>query len=143
MTTANAALITVLLIDRPMCLAYIGAKTGVSTPEVDQDLTHIARALHVRRDEGERCRTCGETATVFSFERATTDLKVAVERLLVQTPGEALCDACLALATGSSLSETRLVTDALALVNASLKRGVARCETCRREVLVTVFRPSG
>jgi hypothetical protein len=75
------------------------------------------------------------------LEWANTDLKVAVARLLLQTPGEALCDACLALATASSLSQMRFVTKALAQANASLKRGDAHCGTCRRALLVTVFRP--
>src|SRR5258708_390410 len=116
-----------------MCLACIGAKTGISTQEVDQDLAQIGGALKVQRDEAQRCRTCGEIAPVFSFERATTDLKFAVERLLVQSPREALCDACLALATSSALSEMRLVTEALAFVNAGLKRGVGRCGRCGRD----------
>jgi hypothetical protein len=143
MTTGKAALITVLLIDRPMCVTCIGAKAGISTHEVDDDLAQIGRALKVRRDDGECCRTCGEIATVFYFDRATTDLKAAVERLLVLSPREALCDACLALAIGSTLFEMRLVTEALAVVNAGLRRGVGRCDRCRREVLVTVFRPGG
>ena len=56
-----------------------------------------------------------------------------VRRLLSDSPGEALCDACLAFACGTSLAEMREVTRALALEDAAIQRA-ATCASCRRTV---------
>jgi hypothetical protein len=73
-------------------------------------------------------------------ETAVKHLRVIVERLLEQTPGEALCDACLAFAAEVALIDMRHAADELAQRRPGVQRGVARCESCRRETVVTVFR---
>jgi hypothetical protein len=73
-------------------------------------------------------------------ETAVKHLRVVVERLLAQTPGEALCDACLAFAAEAALIDMRHAADGLAQRRPGVQRGVARCESCRRETIVTVFR---
>ena len=66
----HSALIAALILQRPLCLDCISAKAGLSTAEVDGYLHVIGRALELRRIE-DRCRACGENATVFSFSSAT------------------------------------------------------------------------
>ena len=73
-------------------------------------------------------------------ETAVKHLRVIVEHLLEQTPGEALCDACLAFAAEAALIDLRHAADGLAQRRPGVQRGVARCESCRRETVVTVFR---
>jgi CheY-like chemotaxis protein len=63
----------------------------------------------------------------------------AVRRLLGDTPGEALCDACLAFACGTSLSDMRQVTARL-LEDTSFGR-LAACARCGR-VVATIARLS-
>ena len=67
-------------------------------------------------------------------------LRMIVERLLEQTPGDALCDACLAFASEAALIDMRLATAELPRVRPGIERGTGRCQSCRRETLVTVFR---
>lgn len=67
-------------------------------------------------------------------------LRIIVERLLEQTPGDALCDACLAFASEAALIDMRLATAELPRLRPGIERGTGRCQSCRRETLVTVFR---
>jgi len=71
---------------------------------------------------------------------AVTHLRRVVDRLLEETPGDALCDACLAFAAAVALIDMRVVADALPRERPGVERGTARCENCRRETIVTVFR---
>lgn len=65
---ANAAVITTLLLDRPMCLDCVALKTELSLNEIDNYLTAIASRLELDRVIG-RCRTCGNTGPVVSLHR--------------------------------------------------------------------------
>jgi len=64
----RAAVIAVLIIDRPMCLECIATKSALSTIEVERYLEEIGRGLELRQDE-DRCRVCGEPRSVFSLSR--------------------------------------------------------------------------
>ena len=70
---------------------------------------------------------------------AVSQLRVIVGRLLEQTPGDALCDACLAFATEAALIDMRHATALLSSGRAGVERGTAQCVSCRRETVVTVF----
>ena len=63
-----------------------------------------------------------------------------IRRRLAETPGDALCDACLALACATSLSEMRELTRTLATEDASIERG-AVCGSCGRTVACILLRP--
>jgi len=67
-------------------------------------------------------------------------LRIIVERLLEQTPGDALCDACLAFAAEAALIDMRHATGELPRLRPGIERGTGRCQSCRRETVVTVFR---
>jgi hypothetical protein len=62
-----------------------------------------------------------------------------VRHLLMDGPGEALCDACLALACAVSLTEMRQITRRV-LGDPSFQRG-GSCASCRR-VVPTIVYPS-
>jgi hypothetical protein len=66
---ARAAVITVLVMDRPMCLDCIAEKARMPQPEAEAYLTEIAAGVAVRRDPEDRCRGCGMVTTVFSISR--------------------------------------------------------------------------
>ena len=69
-----------------------------------------------------------------------TRLRLIVERLLEQTPGDALCDACLAFAAEAALIDMRHATGELPRLRPGIERGTGRCQSCRRDTVVTVFR---
>jgi len=61
-----------------------------------------------------------------------------VRQLLVDAPGDALCDACLALACGTTLTEMREITGGLTAADPAIQRA-ATCASCRRTVAAVVF----
>jgi hypothetical protein len=65
---------------------------------------------------------------------------MTVRHLLSQEPGAALCDSCLAFACDMSLTEMRLITDALVRENGEFQRG-STCRSCRRTVPTTLYDP--
>jgi hypothetical protein len=71
------------------------------------------------------------------------DMTSIVRELLAQGPGEALCDACLALACSVSLLEARSQATRLAESHPAFVRGESTpCSSCCRPTAVTVFVPS-
>lgn len=71
---------------------------------------------------------------------AVKHLRAIVEQLLEQTPGDALCDACLAFAAEAPLIDMRHATGDLPRMRLGMERGTGRCVSCRRETVVTVYR---
>lgn len=65
----HAALITTLLLDRPMCLNCIATKTEMSVPTVRAYLEQIANAVCLRQQARERCQTCGTAGPTVSIRR--------------------------------------------------------------------------
>jgi hypothetical protein len=66
---------------------------------------------------------------------------VIIRRLLVEAPGDALCDACLAFAVREPLLTVRKVTHHLGAGSGEFKRVEARCASCRRQTTTTVYVP--
>ena len=66
----RAALITSLILERPMCLDCIALKANASLNEVEASFLQIGRVLRLIRYAAERCRACGTVGLVFSLERA-------------------------------------------------------------------------
>ena len=66
---SKAVLVVSLLLDRPMCLDCISAKTGLSTIEADRSLTVIGVSLELLRTD-EQCRNCGISGAVYSLHRS-------------------------------------------------------------------------
>jgi hypothetical protein len=64
----NAALIAVLIIERPLCLGCITSKSGLTPGQIESYLHNINKAVDVRRAE-DRCRACGHFETTYSMSR--------------------------------------------------------------------------
>jgi hypothetical protein len=64
-------------------------------------------------------------------------LTPTVRRLLMDGPGEALCDVCLARACMVTLTEMRSITRGL-LADHDFRR-VTRCASCERDVPALVY----
>jgi hypothetical protein len=58
------AIITALILDRPLCPDCIAIKAGVGQARVEACLARTKNALTLRRDETGRCRACGTTGVV-------------------------------------------------------------------------------
>jgi hypothetical protein len=67
---ADAAVITALLMDRPMCLDCVCQKTGLGANEIDRYLTIIATRLVLHRLAAARCRACGVTGPVYALHHS-------------------------------------------------------------------------
>jgi len=61
----KAALIAALILERPLCIECIEAKTGLDRRETQAYLVRIARVVQLRRSKGDRCQSCGEVGRVF------------------------------------------------------------------------------
>jgi len=66
---------------------------------------------------------------------------VIIRRLLVEAPSDALCDACLAFAVREALVTVRKVTQHLGAGGGDFQRLEARCASCRRQTMTTVYLP--
>jgi len=64
----RAALITALILDRPMCLDCIVVQSGVRTRDLDATLATVSGVLSLHLAGG-RCQGCGTMTTVLSLDR--------------------------------------------------------------------------
>ena len=61
----NAALIAVLVTDRPLCLPCVSDRSGLAADDVESYLRRVAHVITLKRGTG-RCRACGMITEVFS-----------------------------------------------------------------------------
>jgi hypothetical protein len=66
---ALAALITVLILERPLCVDCIAKRAHTSPRIVLSYLRQISTSLSVQRGDDDRCRTCGAVGKTYSFAR--------------------------------------------------------------------------
>ena len=64
----RAALVAVLIMERPLCIRCLAVKSGLSLSQLDEVVGNVAKALQVHRVE-DRCRACGITDTTISVDR--------------------------------------------------------------------------
>ena len=64
----RAALVTALILARPLCGDCLAASSGVGWRTLDATLTTVAGVLRLRRAI-DRCRTCSIMTTVLSVDR--------------------------------------------------------------------------
>lgn len=64
----QAALIAVLILERPMCFDCIVSRTNLSASHVKVYLDAIGRSLKLVVADG-RCHVCGETRATFSLTK--------------------------------------------------------------------------
>ena len=65
----TAALITALILERPLCFACMAAKAGTSETGVEATLATIGPVVEIYRDHDGRCRACGNVGLVVSLRR--------------------------------------------------------------------------
>jgi hypothetical protein len=65
----HAALITTLILERPMCVDCIATKIDLEPATVSTYLARIARSVRVQELTDERCRNCGTIGVVYSIGR--------------------------------------------------------------------------
>ena len=65
----TVAVITALILERPMCFACIAAKTGTSETGVEATLATIGPVVEIYRDHDGRCRACGNVGFVVLLHR--------------------------------------------------------------------------
>jgi hypothetical protein len=65
----TAAVVTALILERPMCFACIAAKAGTSETGVKATLATIAPVIEIYRDHDGRCRACGHVGLVVLLRR--------------------------------------------------------------------------
>ena len=65
----NAALIAVLILDRPLCLSCIAVRSNLAPATAEMYVNRMRDHLTVFREGDDRCHTCGNIAKVFSLTR--------------------------------------------------------------------------
>ena len=65
---AQTALITALIVDRPLCLSCISDKSGIAVEGVTETLHAIGTALALTIGT-DRCAACGAMATAYTVAR--------------------------------------------------------------------------
>ena len=66
---ATTALVTALILERPLCISCIATKAGEpSAAALEASMERIRHVLAMHRRQ-ERCRACGTLTTVFIVER--------------------------------------------------------------------------
>ena len=64
----SAALIAVLLVERPLCIRCLATKSELTLIDLDAVIANIEGALVLHRAV-DRCRACGITDMTFSIDR--------------------------------------------------------------------------
>jgi len=64
----RAALVAVLIMERPLCMGCICDKSGLNAGKVEAYLITLAATLVIQRGVN-RCRACGMSTAVFSLFR--------------------------------------------------------------------------
>ena len=66
--STHSPLISSLIVDRPMCITCLAARTRMQTTAVETALEVLGRALVIRRHPGTSCTECGATTTVYVLD---------------------------------------------------------------------------
>ena len=64
----NAALLTTLILERPLCAECIASKGGFTALDIEQGFNSVRGVLKLV-ETLDRCRACGELREVFSLAR--------------------------------------------------------------------------
>ena len=65
----HAALIALLIIERPLCLDCITTRSALSAIDAQEYLDRLRGHLAVFHEDSGRCRACGINGKVFSLDR--------------------------------------------------------------------------
>ena len=64
----RTALVTALILDRPLCIRCLAAKAGGTLADLDAVIGNVETALVLHRLV-DRCRACGDTEITFSVDQ--------------------------------------------------------------------------
>jgi hypothetical protein len=64
----HTALVTALILDRPLCIRCLAAKSRGTLADLDAVIDNVEKALVLHRIV-DRCRACGTTEITFSVDR--------------------------------------------------------------------------
>ena len=64
----SAALLTALILERPLCAECIAVKGGLTAAEIEHGFNAVRRVLNLV-ETLDRCRACGELREVFALAR--------------------------------------------------------------------------
>ena len=64
----RTALVTALILDRPLCIRCLAAKSRGTLADLDAVIDNVEKALVLHRIV-DRCRACGNTEITFSVDR--------------------------------------------------------------------------
>jgi len=65
----TAAIVTALIIERPLCVECVMTKASIGAADLDAALSRIEAVLELIRNERDRCRTCGRVGGTVSLVR--------------------------------------------------------------------------
>ena len=65
----RTALITLLIVDRPLCLECIVIRSGIDRLAVETYLERVKEHLTVFHEDSDRCRACGIVGKVYALDR--------------------------------------------------------------------------
>jgi len=65
----HAALITVLILERPTCIECVATKVDMTAQSVLAYLERMSRTVNVQSSANDRCRSCGVVGRVVSINR--------------------------------------------------------------------------
>ena len=65
----RSALLTALILERPLCMECLSSRVPGPAAEVQAILQRLDRVLPVQHDEEDRCRACGAVGGVWWLER--------------------------------------------------------------------------
>jgi hypothetical protein len=63
----HAALVAILVVERPLCMGCLAAKSGLTAADLDAAIESIEKALILHRPVG-RCRACGIIEATLSVD---------------------------------------------------------------------------
>jgi hypothetical protein len=134
----KTALVTALILDRPMCLPCTALKGGMSPKEAEETLQRIATVVGLHRVLG-RCRDCGITTSVTSIERPAgpaglpgppgrrpTSHAAALWQFFESHRGDLFCTRCLSIALETTGRFDR------AIISAEGRGAIRRYGPCSR-----------
>jgi hypothetical protein len=63
------ALIALLIVGRPLCVACIAERIGLSPMDLESYFARIRASLTVFHEDSDRCQGCGMVGKVYSLDR--------------------------------------------------------------------------
>lgn len=140
--TERIAIITALILERPLCFDCLCAKAGMKPLSVNRLLGQIGRVVKVHRMPKARCRSCGENRPTVSVDRSPREKNDAPDPLLHRAlallrsrADKGVCTKCLGEALGRSAKDVQTSLQRIEQ-HAGFSRQFGTCAICEKHRLV-------